>query len=130
VRKGEPVEQIVDNMSAARRKQILEKIDKQLKLVRIDSVDDSQAADAIPKGRTTEMIREAPKTIDQGGLFLEREAGGKVMKTPFATTAIRLIKHFLKSSEWGHHLWLGAAWLVPGDVEVAGRSHGNRGGTH
>ncbi len=99
-RYGVSMQEVVDTMPELQRRSILRKIDNRYKMIRLDNMGDAAAADAIPKGRTTEMIREAPKTIDQGGLFLEREAGGKVMKTPFATTAIRLIKHFLKSSEW------------------------------
>ena len=107
LRNGVPIEAIVDKMSNERRKVILGKIDKQLKLVRIDSVDDSQAPDAIPKGRTTDLREGTSQdpnkdglTVDKGGLFLERESNGRANVRPFPTSAMRLIKHFQKSKEY------------------------------
>lgn len=106
-RYGVSIEDAVNEMPPLQRRAILRKIDNRFKMIRLDSMGDAAAPDAIPKGGTTGLREGTSKdpdkdglTADKGGIFLERESNGRPNARPFPTSAMRLIKHFQKSNEY------------------------------
>ena len=85
----------INEAPAPMRRAILNKINKRFQMVRSEALDTSAAADAIAKDQVGSFsergvnINSAGALVDHGILFLDRDG----VKTPFVTSAMRLLKH-------------------------------------
>lgn len=92
---GVSIAEAINELQPQYRTAILSKINKRFQMVRTEAAKSSAAADAIAKDKVGSFserdvdARGPGATIDKGILFLERDG----VKTPFMTSAMRLLKH-------------------------------------
>lgn len=100
---GVSMEETLEDMHPSMRWSILSRIDQRFRMIRMDVHNPSEAADTV---KTLSSLEEGwdhrtseHSTVQNGGLILERRRFDGTPASPFATSALKLMKHIWTARE-------------------------------